>query len=129
MQPRPMNSHDPIQPQTPQEEHIDETAAERVPTEQIEIDPQAAQAVLFEHVARQFIDLFKSDEPGDTVAGALDRMFPQVAQQMRFMNESMLKGFISSHHILAEIKDDARLPQFLAEFVGYFKQADTPTGD
>jgi hypothetical protein len=70
------------------------------------------------------VDLFKHDNPGNEVAGAIDRMFPDLAVQMRFMNEDLLKAFINNNSTLAEIKNDPRLPKFLDEFSAYFKQID-----
>ncbi len=89
----------------------------------IEITQEVADQILIEHAAAQILDLFKHDTPGDVVAGGIQCMFPKMAVLMRFMNEQQVTQFVGAHPILREAANDPRLPQFVAEFVGYFKES------
>lgn len=83
-------------------------------------------AVNWHTITTRLVDMLTHDIPGNEAAAALSYVFPEVTVQMRTMTTESLTAFVAQDATLAQIKEDPRLPQFIADFLGYFQAPETP---
>jgi len=95
-------------------------------SDQIVVTTEVQNAVLWDHVTSQVVDMLTHDVAGDVAAESLDNMFPQIAVHIGAMNEDALMVMIQSDAKLSQVKDNPRLPGFIKAFLGYFRQEDAP---
>jgi hypothetical protein len=95
-------------------------------SDQIVVTTEVQNAVLWDHVTSQVVDMLTHDVAGDVAAESLDNMFPQIAVHIGAMNEDALMVMIQSDAKLSQVKDNPRLPGFIKAFLGYFREEDAP---
>lgn len=85
------------------------------------ISPEEYEAVLWDHCRKQLIDMLTHDVAGDDAAFVIHKSYPQYAVRMSMATPEILNQQIAIDPMLSQVKDDPRLPAFLAAFLRYFQ--------
>jgi hypothetical protein len=109
-------------PPAPGSRNGSQPAASAPPPPAQALTTETVNSVAWMLLTTQFVDWVRHDMPGAEAAATIQNMFPDAAVRLRMMGVAELQAMIAADNVLAALKDDPRLPVFLAAFLDYFRE-------